>query len=270
MEEKIKLKRVFTAALGVAFAFAVAAFAACAPVEVAEVTLDEATLVLVEGQSATLTATVNPSNATDKTVTWSSDNTEVATVAEGTVTAVKKGTAKITAKAGDKTDGYAFFSQHLTKGIIKNTTFTGIDERPILGCNSTLLNGIVFDGCTFDMGRNSNVTAGSFTFKNCVFNFENTPSGGASNAINVYMQTGDVVIENNTFNLKEGVRGVNFTWANWAQGSYDGSKVSVSGNTFNGTGSCAFRVTERWENLVESDFANNSLNGNVIEIVPKT
>ena len=105
MEEKIKLKRVFTAALGVAFAFAVAAFAACAPVEVAEVTLDEATLVLVEGQSATLTATVNPSNATDKTVTWSSDNTEVATVAEGTVTAVKKGMAKITAKAGNKTDG---------------------------------------------------------------------------------------------------------------------------------------------------------------------
>ena len=155
--EILYLFLIIAVSFGVQTAFAVAAFAACAPVEVAEVTLDEATLVLVEGQSATHTATVNPSNATDKTVTWSSDNTEVATVAEGTVTAVKKGTAKITAKAGDKTDGYAFFSQHLTKGIIKNTTFTGIDERPILGCNSTLLKGIVFDGCTFDMGRNSNV-----------------------------------------------------------------------------------------------------------------
>ena len=72
-------------------------------IAVTSVTLDKTTLSLEEGKSATLTATVKPDNATDKTVTWSSSNTAVATVKDGKVTAVKAGTAKITAKAGDKT-----------------------------------------------------------------------------------------------------------------------------------------------------------------------
>lgn len=49
-----------------------------------------------------MTATVLPENATDKTVTWETSNTEVATVANGVVTAVAKGEATITAKAGEK------------------------------------------------------------------------------------------------------------------------------------------------------------------------
>ena len=51
----------------------------------------------------TLTATVNPSDATDKTITWSTTDATVATVSNGVVTAKKVGTATITAKAGDKT-----------------------------------------------------------------------------------------------------------------------------------------------------------------------
>ena len=51
------------------------------------------------GSSQTLTATILPSNATNKTVTWSSNNTSVATVSSnGTVKAVGYGTAVITAK----------------------------------------------------------------------------------------------------------------------------------------------------------------------------
>lgn len=52
-----------------------------------------------------LTATVSPDNTTDKTITWESDNPEVATVsAEGLVKGVSKGTATITAKNGTKSD----------------------------------------------------------------------------------------------------------------------------------------------------------------------
>ena len=60
--------------------------------------------ILNTGETLTLTATVKPDNATDKTVTWSSSNSSVATVdANGKVTAVAQGTAIVTAKAGDKT-----------------------------------------------------------------------------------------------------------------------------------------------------------------------
>ena len=71
-------------------------------VEVSGVTLSQPTLALEAGKTGTLTATVQPSNATNKTVTWSSSNTSVATVSNGTVTAVAEGTATITATAGGK------------------------------------------------------------------------------------------------------------------------------------------------------------------------
>ena len=48
-----------------------------------------------------MTATVTPDNATDKTVTWDSSDKTVATVENGKVTTLKKGTSKITAKVGD-------------------------------------------------------------------------------------------------------------------------------------------------------------------------
>ena len=71
-------------------------------VEVTGVTLNKNELTLTEGGSETLTATVTPDNATDKTVTWASNKTDVATVENGVVTAVGEGTATITATAGGK------------------------------------------------------------------------------------------------------------------------------------------------------------------------
>ena len=72
---------------------------------VESVTLDKTELALtVGGDDVTLKATVLPEDATDKTVTWTSSKTAVATVdATGKVTAVAVGEATITATAGDKT-----------------------------------------------------------------------------------------------------------------------------------------------------------------------
>lgn len=61
-----------------------------------------ATAEVEEGKTVTLTAKVQPDNATDKTVTWTSSNKAIATVADGVVTGVAAGQAVITAKAGDK------------------------------------------------------------------------------------------------------------------------------------------------------------------------
>ena len=71
-------------------------------IAVTSVTLDLTTLSLTEGETSTLVATVLPTDATDKTVTWSSSDSSVATVSDGTVTAIKEGTATITASAGEK------------------------------------------------------------------------------------------------------------------------------------------------------------------------
>ena len=71
---------------------------------VTSVALDADKMTLTVGDDGQLTATVAPEDATDKTVTWSSDKESVATVdATGKVTAVAEGTATITAQAGDKT-----------------------------------------------------------------------------------------------------------------------------------------------------------------------
>ena len=68
---------------------------------VSNITLDKTELSLSIGDSETLTATIEPDNATNKTVTWSSNNEAVATVENGKVTAVKEGTATITVTAQD-------------------------------------------------------------------------------------------------------------------------------------------------------------------------
>ena len=65
-------------------------------------TLSQTSAKLLFGETLTLTATVAPANATNKRVTWSSSNEDVATVDEnGVVTAKTEGTATITATTAD-------------------------------------------------------------------------------------------------------------------------------------------------------------------------
>ncbi len=68
--------------------------------EVTSVTLNRSALSLEVGQTGKLSATVLPASAADKSITWSSSKTDVASVSSnGTVTAKKAGTAVITATA---------------------------------------------------------------------------------------------------------------------------------------------------------------------------
>ncbi len=73
-----------------------------ATVPVAGVSLDQSALTLTEEETATLTATVEPADATNQKVTWSSSAPGVATVdADGKVTAVDAGTTDITVTTED-------------------------------------------------------------------------------------------------------------------------------------------------------------------------
>lgn len=72
------------------------------PYEVTGIKLDKTTLKLYKDGSYTLVATISPSTAADKSVSWTSSNEAVAIVnSEGVVTAVSNGTAEITATTRD-------------------------------------------------------------------------------------------------------------------------------------------------------------------------
>lgn len=74
---------------------------------VTAITLNKNRITLSQGNSATLTATVAPSNATNQSVTWVSSNKSVVTVSNGRVYAAGKGTATISANAADGSGVYA-------------------------------------------------------------------------------------------------------------------------------------------------------------------
>lgn len=70
------------------------------------ITLTPNTVSLSVGQSKTLSIYFNPTNATNKSVTWSSSNPSVAMISNGTITAKSKGTATITASGADGRKAY--------------------------------------------------------------------------------------------------------------------------------------------------------------------
>ena len=92
-------------------------------VPITGVTLDKTTGTLNVGDTETLVATVTPDNTTeDKTVTWTSSDPAVATVANGVVTAVAPGTAIITATAADVSATYTVEVKQPLTGIALNAT----------------------------------------------------------------------------------------------------------------------------------------------------
>ena len=73
------------------------------PVAVTGITLDRSEVSMKVGDMIVLTPTIQPENATDQAVTWSSSNPTTVKVENGKLTALQEGTATITAKCGNKT-----------------------------------------------------------------------------------------------------------------------------------------------------------------------
>ena len=72
-------------------------------ISVTGIALNKTSLSLTEGEEFTLEATITPNNATNKEITWASDNEAVVTVsAEGVVKAIKAGSANVTVTTVDQ------------------------------------------------------------------------------------------------------------------------------------------------------------------------
>ncbi|MCH5245211.1 MAG: Ig domain-containing protein [Muribaculaceae bacterium] len=97
--------------------------------DASRVILSKYNTTLLTGQSYKLTATIEPESTTDKTVTWSSDKSNIAKVGEdGTVTAVSAGTANITATCGDVTATCVVTVKTLTSDDVTVTPGSGTTE----------------------------------------------------------------------------------------------------------------------------------------------
>ena len=82
------------------------------------ITLEKSSVTLVEGEGIMLTAVVNPENANDPSLKWSSSNPAAATVDDdGNVTAVSLGTATIKAEAQDGSGKYATCSVSVSRPV---------------------------------------------------------------------------------------------------------------------------------------------------------
>ncbi len=90
-------------------------------VPVTSVSITQATAEMIIGETIQLSASVQPSNATEKTISWASSKISVATVSGGKVTAIAEGSSTITASCGGKS---ATCQVTVSKGIVAITSIT--------------------------------------------------------------------------------------------------------------------------------------------------
>ena len=116
--------------------------------DVSGVVIDPPIASLAVGERLVLTAAIKPSNASDKTVTWESSDTEVVTVINGTVTAKYPGTALITVTTSD--GNYTATSEITVFAPVTGLTFDRTTVALRIGDEETLTAKIIPEYATND------------------------------------------------------------------------------------------------------------------------
>lgn len=210
-----------------------------AEVAVESVSLDKTSLSLEEGATETLSATVLPENATDKTVTWESSDKEVATVEEGVVTAIKAGTATITAKSGEKE---VKCEVTVTKKVVPTepvVIYSGTDF-PYSGYYVAK---IIMSGAEVAYISGTDIYLDSKTAKDAQLSFEATAGGSSSGNLGINWNDNPTNTKTYTGNLVDGKLALKVY-------AY---KASGAGVSRNGTKTFNFYIAEPNENPVLAD-----------------
>ena len=145
--------------------------------KVAGVSIDKSSATLLEGETITLTATINPSNATNKNVTWSSSNSSVASVSNGVVTALKAGTTTITVTTEDGGKTATCYVTVIAKvsNISLNKTSASLTEGDTLTLTAT-------------------ITPSNATNKNVTWSSSNSSVASVSNGVVTALKAGTATI----------------------------------------------------------------------------
>lgn len=113
-------------------------------VPVESVRLNHSKLSIAKGHSSSLIAIVCPENATNPSLNWSSNNEGVATVVNGTISAISEGTAIITATAKDGSGKSASCTVTVTNGILVSSITVNPSEKIMTVDDSAFLSATVY------------------------------------------------------------------------------------------------------------------------------
>ena len=156
-------------------------------IAVTSITLNRSSLNLEIGDTVSLYETIYPSNATDKSVTWSSSNTSVATVSNGLVTAISTGTSTITVKTSNNKTATCYVTVNP-----KNIAVTSVELNK--------------SSATIEVGDTLNLTATIYpsnaTDKSVTWSSSNTSVATVSNGLVTAISTGTSTITVKTSNNK--------------------------------------------------------------------
>lgn len=120
-------------------------------IHVSSISLNPTSITLTEGQTATISATISPSNSSNQKVIWSSSDATIATVSDGTVVAIAEGTAVISAFSDDG-------GKNATCSVsVKSKNISGGNEGELNALDIDVLN-ISNTSCSISVSSNSSKT----------------------------------------------------------------------------------------------------------------
>ena len=144
-----------------------------APVAVTSVSLNKASTTIAAGATETLVATVEPSNASNKTISWTSSDNDVATVdSNGVVTGVGAGTATITATSAADNTKYDTCDVTVTAPTSATITYSDVLGKGAQGGGTSFTH--TKSLCTLDVSSGYGNTSYFHVYKNATMTISST------------------------------------------------------------------------------------------------